>query len=420
MKTRMAWLAALALALEICCVGLARRPALGWTVAAALVYLAAAVWVWRRGGQFGKVETRWILLAALIFRVTLIPATPAPNPSFQRAAWDGQIQAMGFNPYQYAPSSDLFAPVRKSSTVIPFANVAAYHPPLAELVFRWNAELMQSGRGLKIVYFACDLLLLLLLLRVLRQRGRPGAWVLLYGWAPLAIVEISGNGHIEAVAGLCALAALHWAGRKPGRAAAALATAGMLQWYAWALAPTLFATRGQRWRPTLAWLVIWPGVLALPFLWMNKHFSLGHVLANVRAYALTLGQHNASLFALMSAWFGGRAAVIVFAGAVAAAVVLTAARRIQPQRAALLVLSAVLLATPHVAAWNLLWLLPLATVYPEPAWIWWAAVMPVVAALGAHGWTLWLEYAPVYALLAWQGRDWRRQPKRDEEQWASA
>lgn len=420
MKTRIAWLTALALGMEICCAALARRPSLGWTVAAALVYLIAAFWVWRAGPHCGKAELRLILLAALAFRLTLAPTTAAPNPTFQRAAWDGRIQALGFNPYQYPPTSDLFAPIRRPSVTVPFAGLAAYHPPLAELVFRWNYELMGSGRTLKIVYFACDLLLLLLLLRVLRQRGRPTAWVLLYGWAPLAIVEVSGNGHIEALAGLVALAALHWAGRKPGRAAAAVATAAMLQWYTAVLIPVVAATRGQRWRPTLAWLVVWPGVFALPFLWMNKHFALGAIVANVRAYVQAVGQANGSVFALMTAWFGSRAAAIEAVGVVAAAMALTCGRRLQPQRAALLVVAALLLVMPHVAAWNLLWLLPLAALYPEPAWIWWAGVMPLVAALGAHGWVVWLEYVPVYALLAWQGRDWRRHPAKDEEQWASA
>lgn len=420
MKTRMTWLVALALGMEICCVALARRPSLGWTAAAALVYLIAAVWVWRHGGRFGRVELRLILLAALVFRLTLVFTSAPPDSAFQRVAWDGRIQAMGFNPYQYPPASDLFAPIRSATSAVPLAEVAAFHPPLAELVFRWNYERMGGGRALKIVYFACDLLLLLLLLRILRQRGRPPAWLLLYGWAPLAVVEISGHGHIEAMAGVVVLATLHWAGRKPGRAAAALATAAMLQWYAAALIPAVAATRGQRWRPTLAWLVIWPSVLALPFLWMNKHFALAAIAGNVIAYVRAQGTANASIFALMAAWFGSRAAALEAVGVVAAAMALTSGRRLHPQRAAVVVLAALLLVMPHVAAWNLLWLLPLAAIYPEPAWIWWAAAMPLVAALGTPGWVVWAEYVPVYGLLAWQGRGWRRNPQKEEEQWANA
>ena len=35
----------------------------------------------------------------------------------------------------------------------------------------------------------------------LRALGRPSAWVLVYAWHPLVVVELAGSGHLDAVAG---------------------------------------------------------------------------------------------------------------------------------------------------------------------------------------------------------------------------
>lgn len=429
---RTVW-AGLALALEACFFfrtrPLSPAHALAVSLAAALVYLIAAFWALRpapgqssAAARSGKGELRWILLAALVFRLTVLPLNPGPGSPLARAQWDGRIQTLGFNPYQYAPRNSLFDPIRPAAP-LPFSNLAAYHPPLAELLFRWDASFVGGFRRLKLVPFLFDWLLILLLLRVLRSRGQPAAWVLLYAWAPVAVIGVSGLGGFEPAAGLFALAALHWAGRKPARAAWAVATACALQLYAAVLIVPVFAAglrTGRKWAASLAWLLLWPALLTLPYLWMNRRFSLGVIVANLRAHAAALGVANAGFFALAQAWFGGRAALVLAAVVVAAAIVLAVQRQIRPLRAGLVILAALLLVMPYVAPASLLWLLPLAALYPEPAWLWWTALVPLAAALGAHGWVLALEYVPLYALLAWQGRHWRRDPAKEEERWASA
>lgn len=242
---------------------------------------------------------------------------------------------------------------------------------------------------------------------MLKARHLPPEWVLIYAWSPLAVFEISGNGHMESAAALFALLALHWSGRRIRLAAVAIASAALTQWYAFALIPTVVVAAGaRRWRGLIngvAWLVGWSVLLTLPYLWINKHLALATIAANVRAHAASLPIFNASLFAIAAAWFGTHVALALAVAVVGAVIIVTAARRADPLRAAFLIIGALLLVLPHLQPWFLLWLLPLLVFFPEVPWLYFAAAVPLAYLLPQHSALIWVEYVPLFALLAWQG-----------------
>ncbi|MGH9482232.1 MAG: hypothetical protein ACRD1L_09075, partial [Terriglobales bacterium] len=122
-KTVPLLLAALALLLEIAFVAVALQSraavfpllrSLIWLSGAAIFYLIAVVAVLRRSSSSssGRAGLRVILLAAVVFRLTLLPVTPRVSPQLRRFHWDAKIQQVGFNPYAFAPQDPLFNPIR--------------------------------------------------------------------------------------------------------------------------------------------------------------------------------------------------------------------------------------------------------------------------------------------------------------------
>lgn len=389
----------------------ARAPAfsllrcLSWISVAGIVYLIAAAAVLASPDRH-RPSLRWIALAAVVFRLTLLPLSPSQFSSqAARFRWDGKIQQAGFNPYAYAPRDDLFKPIRGAADgQVAEPAVAAFHPPLAEHLFRWNYDWFHGVRGLKLLYTLLDLALIGLLVRMLKRRGQPPEWVLLYAWSPLAVFEVAGNGHLEPAAVLMAMLALHWAGRRMRGAALAAASAGMTLWAAWLWVPTVLAAGWRRWKSALACLLAWSALLALPFLFINQKLVFARLTANLRAHA-ALPPYNASLYSLVQVWFGGRAAAIAAGVLVAAVVVASLWRRLEPLRAAYLIVGTLLLAAPQIHAWTVLLLLPFTVFFPEAAWLYFSVAVLWSYLVAGHALGMTLEYAPLYALLAWQA--WR-------------
>jgi len=423
-RSRWPILIALGVLLEASFILLARAPGppgirLGVLLAAASTfYLIAAAAVLRAGPGNGagpvaepagtRARVRFIVLAAVVFRLTLLPLTPTLSHQLWRFHWDGEIQHDGFNPYQYAPSNALYNPIRQAADAqVPAVQEAAFQGPLAELLFRWSYDWVSGVRAMKLLFVGCDLLLIWQLVRGLRARGWPVERVLLYAWSPLAVFEVAGNGHLEPAAALLALLALYVLERRPRWAAVAATSAALTQWYAAVLLPLVLGRAGRRWPSVVAWMVAWPALLTLPYLFMNQHFALKAIAAAAWAHARAAGPFNSSLFAVGAAWFGRRGATVVAAAVMAGVigvntVALARRKAADPLRSGFLILSALLLVMPQVYPWYVLWLLPLVVFWPELPWLYFSVAVWLAYALPRHPGWIWLEYVPLYGLLLWQ------------------
>ena len=166
------------------------------------LWAAASAWVmWRRP------RSRWvigvILLASLGARLVLVPQTPDVSGDINRYVWDGRVQAEGINPYRYPPDDQRLAYLR-DGTVWPNINHISdptIYPPVAQATF---GALHQSGlrsvSSVKLAFALIDTLSVLLLAVLLSRIGRPPTWAVIYGWHPLAILEVGRSGHVDAVA----------------------------------------------------------------------------------------------------------------------------------------------------------------------------------------------------------------------------
>ncbi len=227
-----------------------------------LAYLAAAWWVCRR-----PAGPLWTLLGlALLFRLTLLFSQPSLSDDIYRYVWDGRVQLAGINPYLHAPEAPDVAQLRDGQySGINHKDISTIYPPLAQGFFLLVCALHASVLAMKGALVLVELGLVLLLLRILHQRGLDQRRVLLYAWNPLPVIEVAGSGHLDVLAVSLLLLALYWL--ETGRRLPALATAAaaLLAKFLPALALPRCGTRLAGQRRLRWWLPLLVGLGFLPY-----------------------------------------------------------------------------------------------------------------------------------------------------------
>jgi hypothetical protein len=384
----------------------------GWYAAAFGVYLLMLWGVrrWQAQGLSRRAAAAGlglILLSAAAFRLLLLPAIPTLSDDIYRYAWDGRVQLAGFDPYAYPPDHPALQALRTEQfRLINFPHLRTVYPPLTELWLRLGAWLGGSLTALKALMILAELATIVSLLIILRLRRRSPLWVAAYAWHPLAVLEIAGSGHNDALG-----VALLWAGvaaweaRRVAAAAGAWALAFLAKFGSAVLVPWWWARReGRRWMWLLAAAALLP-VLLLP--------TLREALFGSFSAMAERGESNASLCLILSAVLGGGGVARAACVAVwAIALVWWSRREADPVRYVVCAMTAGALLAPVLHPWYLLWLVPGLCVWRPRAVM--ALTGTVVLAYTvwpdylAHGrWALplrarLLEYLPVFGLLAWE------------------
>jgi hypothetical protein len=301
---------------------------------------------------------------------------------FYRFLWDGRMFAISGTPYGKAPADYFHEPGLGERfewilNGINHPDLPTVYGPVCQLAFL-AAYLIAPGRlwPLKLMLIAADLTAIALLRRAMRPAG-----MVLWLWCPLLIHEIAFSAHPD-VLGIAALAgALVCTPFRSREGAATESTAGAGPRRAWAIGLWMaiatsarpFAVLllpfviGRNWQKTLAAFAGASLLLHIPLL-----VAPGG-LAGLTAFA---GQweFNSSGFALLQAVFGTQAAkalgMLVFVGLYSLLMVRwrrgrTAPRAMVPPGD--FIFGALLLVSPVVNPWYVLWLLPFVALRPA-AW----------------------------------------------------
>ena len=240
--------------------------ALTWQVVdvllAAGVAYAGLVAVVRRRGVPGV--ALWVAVGiGLAARLVIVTAPPVLSTDLYRYVWDGRVQAAGISPYRYVPADPALERLRDASAgptaIYPNINRAetapTIYPPAAQMLFAAIGVTASSIWTMKGVMLALDVLAGVFAWRLLREAGRPEAWVLVWALNPLVIREFAGAGHVDAASLAASGAALLLAARRrPGWAGAALGVAIMCKLLPAALVPAIWRPRG--WRAPVACLAV--------------------------------------------------------------------------------------------------------------------------------------------------------------------
>jgi hypothetical protein len=245
---------------------------------------------------------------------------------------------------------------------------------------------------------------LALLAGVLRRRRLPPGRLLLWAWSPLALLEIAGSGHNDALAilALCGSLAALEAGR-PLLAAVCAALGAQVK-----AVPALVAAVWVRRFRTVHVVAAAAVALALFVPYASAGEGLWHSLVRYGRF----WRFNESVFALVRAALGGdedRAAVAC-AVLLAACAAWIAWRVHDPVQGGLAVVAAALLLGGNVLPWYALWLLPFVVVTAHPgAWLFTGTVALAYLVypdwLSGERWQVrpWvrvLEYAPCLIVAA--------------------
>ncbi|MBI3321324.1 MAG: hypothetical protein HYZ91_03545 [Candidatus Omnitrophica bacterium] len=348
-------------------------------------------------------------LVAIAARLLLIGTTPTLSDDLYRYRWDGRVQLAGVDPYAYPPNHPALGFLRDAeSSRINFPHLRTVYPPLAELAFRLGASVNKTLIGQKAVFVCAELVTALSLLVLLRCRGRSLLWVAAYAWHPLAILEIAGSGHNDAL-GVAALwlGIAAWQARRWWGCALAWAAAFLSKFVSAVLAPWWWC-RGQ----ARGWLAVFGLASALP---LAMHPNAVTALVQSLTSMTTRGSSNASLYlVLMGLLRHEGLARLVVVVALGGFLVWWAKREADPIRYVAGAVAAAALLSPVLHPWYLLWLVPCLCFWrPAPFLALTGTVVlsytvwPGYLTAGRWAMPAWArvaEYAPVMLLGLWETR----------------
>jgi hypothetical protein len=360
-----------------------------------------------------------IWAGAILFRALLVSGAPVLSDDVYRYLWDGKVLLHGINPYRYPPNAPELAGLRDA--LWPFINhpeLPTIYPPLCMLVFAWVAWITPTVLTWKVAVVCLDLLAGYAFMRALEVRGKPRSRVALYLWHPLVLLELAGNGHVEALGLLfVGLAFWAWAKQKPLATGLSLGLGGMVKFLPWVAVPSLLPRLRARW--ALVPLMI--GACYLSF-WrpgLNPLGSLGVFVGKWRGNDFLFSvfvSHQATEAEL-------RVAKLISLGCVCLVWLVTVRLRRDWISTYAWTVGTVFLLSPVVHPWYVIWLLPVLFVLPHPAWWVWSCTVIIayqpLAAYRATGlweeslaWKAWevspaLTLLPLQAWLEWKALRFR-------------
>lgn len=353
---------------------------------------------WGPGALFG---------AAIGVRLILLAVPPGLSDDLYRYLWEGHVAALGGNPYVHPPADPAWDalgpdPIR---SLVNHAEVPSAYPPLAIWLWAGLGRLCYDPLSVRLFVGLADALGAFVLARVLAGRGRSLGAAWLYALHPLGAVESAVGGHIDLVAFLCLLLAIHAWDR--GRTGVGWATAGaLLKLFPVVVVPTL-----ARRRP---WVLVPAAVVAilvaLPFLDTGPTLLRG-IGTYTRHWAF-----NAPIYKTLSVVMGDLGYRLVAIPIGAATVAWAAFHRRDPAEVALWAGGAFVLLSPTLHPWYLVWVWMPALICGVRAWTVYATLVPLAyAALASYdpstrtwqepAWPGWVELLPSLAALGWEA--WR-------------
>jgi hypothetical protein len=187
-----------------------------------------------------------VLVGAALMRLPLLFEPPYLSSDMYRYVWDGRVQASGINPYLHVPAAPELVHLRDSA-IFPNINRADYAPtiymPTAQMLFWLITRFGDGVLTMKIGLLAFEALGIAAMIGILQHLSLPPTHVAAYAWHPLAVWEIAGNGHVDAVLVGLMLLGLLLALRGRTMAAGAIASMAVL------VKPTALLLMPVLWRP---------------------------------------------------------------------------------------------------------------------------------------------------------------------------
>ena len=347
------------------------------------LYLGALLILLLRPKNTDKYTLPIILGIAIACRMVCLFNDPFLSSDVYRYAWDGVVQHAHISPYRYVPGDPVLTFLRAPNQDL-FDNMNrrdyahTIYPPVAQIAFYGITFLAPSVTGMKFAMVLFEALTVYGLILLLRRLGRPREWVLLYAWCPIAIWEIGGSGHLDAmVMALVVFAMLFRYERRPVLTGLLLGLAVFTKFYPLVLFPALYQRRADGkldWKMPAMVAVV--GVVSysfylsagkLVFGFLGGYVQEEGMATGTRYFPLEFAQHLPGLHGVGNAAFFGLAACVFlpllwWTWRTACSLDSASADFIKP--ALWLATAMMLLFSPHYP-WYVAWLMPLLVLCPS-------------------------------------------------------
>ena len=316
-----------------------------------------------------QISITYLLAFAIVFRAIGISAFPILEDDMYRYLWDARMTMETGSPYNIAPSaffdntnlSDRFDHILN---LINYPDIATVYGPVSQLFFALG-YLIAPGEiwPLQLLLSVADITIILILLRLSQPNN-----VLLYAWCPLIIKEFAFTAHPDVLGALFIMMALLMIKKRHIKIAGfLLAFAAGVKVFALLIIPFFLRLHFRAWFVFLATACI----IALPFGIIDAWVPQGLKAMNDNWL------FNAPIYELFSHWTSIKTIKIVLLIALAfgtGAYLLTVLINRQPIEHIRgdLLYGALLLATPVLNPWYVVWLLPFAALRPS-LWAWTAS-----------------------------------------------
>lgn len=322
----------------------------------------------------------WFAIAfGLLFRAIMLPSDLILETDIYRYMWDGHTSIEGVSPYRYAPMDPATASYRTEYwPKIGFPHVPTIYPPMLQYVFVLS-ELIYPGSivGMKFLLIVFDAGTIFLLLALLESLKLPQEWCLIYAWSPLVVKEIANSGHADSVSAFFMVLSMVLVTKNfLGGSSIALAALTLTKFFGVFLFPLFHVI--WRWKHYGIFLF---AVLMLYFPFISPD---ANPLAGFITYSKEW-QYNAGIYAMTKSLLSDMGGTIAGKADLMARIVLftvilcvtgwqTIAMTWRTGNKALfksfyVVLGTLLLCSPVIDPWYLVWIVPLICIFPNRAWL---------------------------------------------------
>ena len=337
-----------------------------------------------------------VFLWAGVFRVCGLFGGPFFEDDFYRYLWDGYRFAVTGTPYGVAPEAFFVDPAvphlfRGILDQINNPDLPTIYAPVTQFVFLLSYLIFPgSVTALQAILIVFDLVTIALLFR-LTSIGN----VMLYAWCPLVVKEIAFTAHPDGIGVCLLLAAIVLSGKSRWKSASVcLGMAVGAKVFALVLVPlVLLRTRIKY------WVMCGATILALyaPFV-----LSGSTDMQSLRVFAQQW-EFKSALFGLLSNILGVFETKLLL-GLVFAAFWISYSARYRKDDANFIprgdwLYGALLVVSPVINPWYLLWLLPFAAVFPS-TWAWTASLAVLISyatGLNLNEYTMGPYQQPIWA-----------------------
>ena len=303
-----------------------------------------------------------ILLISLLARILMI-GMPVSDDIY-RYLWEGKIIAAGESPYQHPADHPHYATLRDPYWAqMNHKDKLTAYPPLAELMFAGISSIAYAPWAFKFLFILADLCVIWILIGILTLRGADTRASLLYALNPLALFAIAGEAHFDVLLILAMMMSFLCVEKKSFIWAWIwLGIAIQIKIIALVLIP-LFLWRCH-WRH--AWWIFIP--LLLPSLYFLD--SLPGLFQGLWAFGGANAFNGPIHGPISSLLYGDITSATYSVFALFGLVTLWVLWSVKtPTKAAYLIIAALVILSPVVHYWYILWIIPFVALYPSLSWL---------------------------------------------------